>query len=231
MRNKSSTFSVGLDPDRLERLLCHALLRRTKDAELVALISDFEGLGARCHSQGLESCQDELNNVSTMLSISLSTLPALPAQLVLEVHSAIGLIHEEQGQYTSAIQSHLKAFWVASATTNIPQEELGRVLHRLGKTYGLSGNYQIGRSLLEKAIEIYEKQHLDKESCKEAEEALKELDFGTGIFADSRVPKGLARPKRRAKRRAAYLTDAYSKRHAEIMKLLGDRSFGESPSH
>lgn len=169
MRNKSSTSSVDLDPNRLERLLCQALLRRTKDAELVALISDFEGLGARCHSQGLESCQDELNNVATMLTISLSVSPPLPAQLVLEVHSAIGLIHETQGQYTSAIQSHLRAFWVASAITNIPQEELGRVLHRLGKAYGLSGNYQIGKSLLEKVIDIYEKEHLDKESCKEAE--------------------------------------------------------------
>ena len=231
MRNKSSTFSVSLDPDRLERLLCQDLLRRTKDAELLALISDFEGLGARCHSHGLESCQDELNNAATMLSISLSTSPALPAQLVLEVHSTIGLIHEAQGQYTSAIQSLLKAFWVASATTNIPQEELGRVLHRLGKAYGLSGKYHIGRSLLEKAIKIYEKEHLDKEFCKEAEEALKILDFGTGIFADSRVPDVLARPKGRAKRRAAYLTDAYSKRHAEIVELLGGRSFVESPGH
>jgi tetratricopeptide (TPR) repeat protein len=194
MRNKPSTFSVGLDPNRLERLLCQALLRRTKDAELVALISDFEGLGARCHSQGLESCQDELNNAATMLTISLSSSPALPAQLVLEVHSAIGLIHEAQGQYTSAIQSHLRAFWVASAITNIPQEDLGCILHRLGKAYSLSGNYKIGRSLLEKAIEIYEKEHLDKESC-EAEEALKVLDFSTGIFADSRAPEVLARPK------------------------------------
>jgi tetratricopeptide (TPR) repeat protein len=199
MRNKPSTFSVGLDPNRLERLLCQALLRRTKDAELVALISDFEGLGARCHSRGVESCQDELNNAATILTIALSASPALPAQLVIEVHSAIGLIHEAHGQYTSAIQSHLRAFWVASATSNIPQEELGRVLHRLGKAYGLSGNYQIGRSLLEKAIEIYEKEHLDKESCKEAEEALKVLDFGAGIFADSRVPEVLARPKGRSK--------------------------------
>jgi tetratricopeptide (TPR) repeat protein len=199
MRNKTSTFIVGLDPDQLERLLCQALLRRTKDSEIVALISEFKGLGARCHSQGLESCQDELNNAATMLAISLSALPALPAQLVLEVHSAIGLIYEAQGQYTSAIQSYLRAFWVASATTNIPQEQLARVLHRLGKAYGLSGNYQIGRSLLEKAIEIYEKEHLDKESCKEAEEALKVLDFGAGIFADSRVPEVLARPKGRSK--------------------------------
>jgi tetratricopeptide (TPR) repeat protein len=229
MRNKTSTSSVGLDPDELERLLCQTLLRFTRDAELVALISEFEGLGARCHLQGLESCQDELNNAATVLVISLSASPALPAQLVLEVHSAIGLIREAQGQYTSAIQSYLRAFWVASAITNIPQEELGRVLHRLGKAYGLSGNYQRGRSLLEKAIEIYEKAHLDKESCK-AGEALKILDYGAVIFADSRVPRVLARPKGRPKRRAAYLADAYSKRHAEIVELLGDRSF-ESPGH
>jgi tetratricopeptide (TPR) repeat protein len=167
MRNKTSTFSVGLNPDQLERLLYQAVLRRIKDAELVALISEFEGLGARCHSQGLESCQDELNNASTVLAICLDALPALPSQLVLQVHSTIGLICETQGQYSSAIQSYLRAFWVVSATSNIPQEQLGCVLHRLGKAYGLSGNYQMGRCLIEQATKMYKKAHLDKESCME----------------------------------------------------------------
>jgi tetratricopeptide (TPR) repeat protein len=231
IRNKTSAFSAGLDPDRLERLLCQTLLRHTKDAELVALISEFEGLGARCHSQGLERCQNDLNNAATMLAISLSSAFSrqLPAQLVLEVHSAIGLIREAQGQHASAIQSHLRAFWVASATTNIPQEELGRVLHRLGKAYGLSGKYQTGRSLLEKAIEIYEKEHLDKESCmEEAGEALKALDCVIVNFADSRVPEVLTRPKSKVKRRAAYLADEYSKRHA---LFPSDRSVVELPGH
>jgi tetratricopeptide (TPR) repeat protein len=233
MRNKTSTFSVGLDPDQLERLLCHALLRRTKDVELAALISEFEGLGARCHLQGLENCQDELNNAATVLAIYLSASPALPARLVLKIHSAIGLICDAQGHYTSAIQSYLRAFWVASATTNIPQEELGLVVHRLGKAYGLSGNYQRGMILLEKAIEIYEKANLDKEPCmEEAGEALKVLEYGAVIFANSRFPDVLARPKGRAKRRAAAAdpADAYAKRHATIVELLCDRSF-ESPGH
>ncbi len=105
MRNKTSTFSVGLDPDRLERLLCQTLLRHTKDVKLVALISEFEGLGARCHSQGREHCQHDLNNAATMLAISLSSAFSiyLPAQLVLEVHSTIGLIREAHGQHASAI--------------------------------------------------------------------------------------------------------------------------------
>jgi tetratricopeptide (TPR) repeat protein len=218
---KTSTFSVGLDPNDLERLLCQVLLRRTTNAELVALLSEFEGLGDRCQLQGLERCQDELNNAATMLAISLSTsdhaspadTAALPAQLVFEVHSAIGLIGEAQGHYTSAIESYLRAFWVASsATTDIPQEELGRVLHRLGKAYSLSGKHQRGRILLEKAIEIYDKAHLDKESCmEEAGEALKVLNYGAGavICADSGAPKvRLARPKGRAKRRGAYFATA-----------------------
>jgi hypothetical protein len=96
--SKTSAFSVGLDPDQLERLLCQTLLQRTKDAEHVVLIFEFEGLGDRCHSQGLEGCQDELNNAATMLAISLSSAsPALPSRLVFEVHSAIGLIREAQG--------------------------------------------------------------------------------------------------------------------------------------
>jgi tetratricopeptide (TPR) repeat protein len=180
MRNRTSTFSVGLDPDHLEWLLCQSLVQRTRDAELVALLSDFKGLGARCHLKGLQHCQNELNNAATMLTMSLSSAFSrdLPPQLVLEVHSAIGLIREAQGQHASAIQSYLKAFWVAKATTNIPQQEVGRVLHRLGIAYGLSGKYKTGRSLLEKAIDIYGKANLDKESCTEqAAEALKVLEY------------------------------------------------------
>jgi tetratricopeptide (TPR) repeat protein len=214
MRSKTSTFSVGLDPDQLERLLCQDLLRGTEDAELVALISEFEGLGARCHLRGLEGCQEELNNAATMLAISLSASPALPPQLVFEVHSAIGLICETQGRYASAIQSYLRAFWVASATTNIPQEELGRVLHRLGIAYGLSGKYQCGRSLLEKAIEIYEKEHLEKESCMlQAGEALKVLDYVWYTnFADSRVLKVSGSSKRKIK--TTFLGKRILKKHA-----------------
>jgi tetratricopeptide (TPR) repeat protein len=195
---KTPSFSVGLDPDQLERLLCQTLLQRTKDAEHMVLISDFEGLGARCHLQGLEGCQDELNNAATMLAISLSSeSPALPPQLVFEVHSAIGLICDAQGHYPSAIQSHLRAFWVASATTDIPQEELGRVLHRLGKAYGLSGKHQKARTLLEKAIEIYGNTFVYKDPCmEEAGKALKGLDYGTVTRA---------RPKGRTQRRAGYL--------------------------
>jgi tetratricopeptide (TPR) repeat protein len=203
MRNRTSTFSVGLDPDHLERLLCQSLVQLTRDAELVALFSDFKGLGDRCHLKGLQRCQDELNNAATMLTMSLSNAFSrdLPAQLILEVHSAIGLIREAHGQHASAIQSYLKAFWVAKATTNIPQQEVGRVLHRLGIAYGLNGKYQTGRSLLEKAIDIYKKANLDKESCTEqAAEALKVLEYvWYSDFANSKTPQALARPKGKAK--------------------------------
>jgi tetratricopeptide (TPR) repeat protein len=207
MRNKTSTFSVGLDPDHLERLLCQSLVQLTRDAELVALLSDFKGLGARCHLKGLQGCQDELNNAATMLTMSLSNTFSrdLPAQLVLEVHSAIGLIREAHGQHASAIQSYLKAFWVAKATTNIPQQEVGRVLHRLGIAYGLNGKHQTGRSLLEKAIDIYGKANLDKEPCTEqAAEALKVLEYAwCSDFANSEAPQALASPKGKAKGNAS----------------------------
>jgi tetratricopeptide (TPR) repeat protein len=219
IRNRTSTpFSVGLDPDHLEQLLCQSLLQRTRDAELVALLSDFKGLGARCHSKGLQCCIDELNNAATMLTMSLSSAFSrdLPAQLVLEVHSAIGLIREAQGQHASAIQSYLRAFWVAKATTNIPQQEVGRVLHRLGIAYGLSGKYQTGRSLLEKAIDIYAKAHLDKESCTEqAAEALKVLEYvWYSDFANSKnATKSLAGSKGRAKGTAANASGPEIKLH------------------
>jgi tetratricopeptide (TPR) repeat protein len=216
-RNRTSTFSVGLDPDHLERLLCQSLLQRTRDVKLVALLSGFKGLGARCHSKGLQRCIDELNNAATMLTMSLSSAFSrdLPTHLVLEVHSAIGLIRETQGQHASAIQSYLKAFWVAKATANIPQQEVGRVLHRLGIAYGFSGKYQTGRSLLEKAIDIYATAHLDKESCTEqAAEALKVLEYvWYSDFANSKNPKVLAQSKGRAKGQAANASGTESKLH------------------
>jgi tetratricopeptide (TPR) repeat protein len=219
MRSKAAAFGVGLDVDRLEQLLCHTLLRYTNDVDLVTLISKFEGLAARCHLQGLESCHDELINAATMLAISLSASPVLPALIVYEVHSAIGLIREAQGQYTCAIQSYLKAFWVASATSKIPQEELGCVLHRLGKAYGRSGKYQKGMILLEEAIGIYEKAHLNKEKCvEEAREAYK-------VLAASRFPDEIARPKGKANRRAAFRAHAYSKQHADIAEHFGERMY------
>jgi hypothetical protein len=53
------TKSSGLDPDQLERLLCQTLLQRTKYAEHVVFVAVFEGLGARCHLQGLEGCSSK----------------------------------------------------------------------------------------------------------------------------------------------------------------------------
>jgi tetratricopeptide (TPR) repeat protein len=226
IRHKSSsTFSVGLDPDHLELLLCQSLIQRTSDAELVALLSDFKGLGARCHSNGLQHCTDELDNAATVLTMSLSSafsgdLPPAP-HLVLEVHSTIGLIREAQGQHAAAIQSYLKAFWVAKATTNIPQEEVGLVLHRLGIAYGLSGKYQTGRSLLEKAIDIYAKAHLDKESCTEqAAEALNALDsyIWCSDFAHSKKSTKVLAPhsKESVEGQAVHASATESKLHCTI---------------
>jgi hypothetical protein len=176
MRKRSATgLSSNLNPDQLEPLL-QALCAFSEDADVVAMASEFAGLAARCREYGAESCQDELSNAVALLSASLST-SNLPTLIVYDIHSMIGLIRESQAGTSSAIQPYLKAFWIASATEDIPQEQLALTLHRLGRAYHLSGNCEQGKSLLARAIQIYEECNLHREPCMtEAKEMIQECE-------------------------------------------------------
>jgi hypothetical protein len=180
MRKLSYTgLSSNLNPDQLERLL-QALCAFSDDADHVAMASEFAGLAARYREHGAESCQDELSNAVALLSASLSASPDLPTLIVYDIHSLIGLIRELQAGHSAPIQSYLKAFWIASATEDIPQEQLALTLHRLGRAYRLGGNCEQGKILLAKAIQIYEEYNLYREPCMaEAKEMMQECEQRT----------------------------------------------------
>jgi hypothetical protein len=176
MRKRSTTgLSSHLNPDQLEPLLT-ALCALSEDADVVAMASEFIGLAAHYRDHGADTCQDELSNAVALLSASLNT-PDLPTLIVYDIHSMIGLIREHQSGPSSSIQSYLKAFWIASATQDIPQEQLALTLHRLGRAYYLSGNGMQGKILLAKSIQIYEEQNMYREPCMaEAKEMLQACD-------------------------------------------------------
>lgn len=175
-KSSASGLSVDLNPEQLETLL-QALCDFSDDVDLVGMASEFEGLAARYRAYGRDSCQDELANAVILLSSSLSVMPNLPTLIVYDIHSLIGLIREHQGGASSAIQPLLKAFWIASSTEDIPDEQLAVTLHRLGRAYGESGNCSQGKSLLVKAIQIYEKKNLYREPCmEEATQKLEEFE-------------------------------------------------------
>lgn len=183
-KNSASGLSVNLNPEKLECLLL-ALCALSDNSDLAAMASMFEGLAVRYRKQGRQGCQAELLNVVALLSSSLSTLPDLSTLMVYDIHSQIGLIREFQKGPSSAIQPYLKAFWIASATEDISEEILAITLHRLGRVYGASGNCLQGKSLLLKAIQIYEKKNLFKEPCMaEAKETL--VEYEVVIKAESR---------------------------------------------
>jgi hypothetical protein len=176
LRKRSTTgLSSHLNPDQLEPLLI-ALCAFSEDADVVAMASEFTGLATQYREYGAESCQDELSNAVALLSASLNT-PDLPTLIVYDIHSMIGLIRESQSGPSSSIQSFLKAFWIASATQDIPQEQLALTLHRLGRAYYLSGNCMQGKILLAKSIQIYEEHNLYREPCMaEAKEMLQSCE-------------------------------------------------------
>jgi len=165
-KNSYSSLSVDLDLEVLERFLRLSIRHYTEDRELAATAeAQFAGLAERCRSQGLERCRDDLINVASVLDAFLSSSPSLPAAVVYEVHSLMGLVRVALKQHSVAIQSYMKALWIASATEDIPQEQLAVTLHRLGKAYGDSTirNYGEASFLLTKAIQMYDRAHFHKD--------------------------------------------------------------------
>lgn len=214
--------------------MCHNLPLCTQDEALLEVSCAFKGFSGRYHLHGPKICHSELNNAATVLTALLnsSSSGAIPAPVVYDVHSAIGLIYEAQGRYNMAIESFIKVFWIASGTNTLAEGERGLTLYRLGKVYALAGDYQMGKSLLERAIEIYETCASRKgtRAMADAKDALDTLYHVGAIFVDSRFPNPnntvLSRLRRREGkviRRRLCLADACSEQHAQVVELLTGR--------
>ena len=165
-KHSNSSLSVDLNLDCLERFLRRTVRHYSEDRELAATAeAQFAGIAEHCRSRGLEHCKDDLSNVASVLDTFVSSSPSLPAAIVYEVHSLMGLVRVALKQHSVAVKSYMKALWFASATEDIPQEQLAVTLHRLGKAYGDTtiGRYGEASYLLTKALDIYERAHVHKD--------------------------------------------------------------------
>lgn len=162
-RKGASSLSLGLNLDRLQVVLRSVVAKYTDDEDLASMaISECDAITHRSRQDRILR-NDDLYNIMNVLEAFLSSSSTLPALVVFEVHSLIGLLSAEQKKYSSAIQSYMKALWMAASADNIPEEELAVTLHRLGKAYGELANHLEAKNLLEKALKVYEKVNVRKD--------------------------------------------------------------------
>mmetsp|Transcript_14258 Transcript_14258/g.18618 ORF Transcript_14258/g.18618 Transcript_14258/m.18618 type:complete len:237 (-) Transcript_14258:1780-2490(-) len=157
-----NTLTVGLNRDRLEHFLCNELGLYCKDERLCKLARiSFNGLSHRIRSVGLENSQEELSNAVVVLVSFLNSTQSLPACIVYETHSFLGLVKSAQRNNQAAKMHFLKALWIingaSSSTTEgeIPREQLAVVLHRLGRAYASCRHFRETEGLIQKALASY----------------------------------------------------------------------------
>jgi hypothetical protein len=192
--------------DDLQRFLSSIALY-CNDAELAAsALHAASGLSSRWQEKGIERFPADVANVAMILdafitmtsragggsntnsndqnnrncsnTTSNSSRP-LPANVVYEVHSFMGLLNMAQKNDAAAKVSFMKALWITAAmsatTSSKPEQdnnnnnkgyELALTLHRLGKIHARTttscsnssgSNYNEAKNLLTKALEQYEK--------------------------------------------------------------------------
>jgi tetratricopeptide (TPR) repeat protein len=123
-------WSVGLNVERLEKLLCESIPAHLENAtERKSLVARFKGLASRCRRRQPSSSsrvEVELDEAAAYMSAFLngsisnsqetassSSCILLPATLLVDLHSSIGLIREEiHGNTKAAIGSYVKALWI-----------------------------------------------------------------------------------------------------------------------
>ncbi|GKY90792.1 hypothetical protein MPSEU_000052000 [Mayamaea pseudoterrestris] len=135
---------VCLDVRRLEELICIDLPRMTRHASP----KSFAGLSDRYEAS---SSRDDSGNCSLSSSMGASITSELdyaahhlmqvvndsknanriPPPLLSEIHSFCGLIHDMNRDPHSAMQSHLRAVWLARKQTNCNQEQVKASANRL----------------------------------------------------------------------------------------------------
>jgi tetratricopeptide (TPR) repeat protein len=155
--------SVGLQLEKLEELLCETTQDYCDDSALVSEIrSKYEGLLSRTHhsDQHVGLTLEELGEIIDTLKDVLNSSPRLPPPQVACVHSTIGLVRQLRGEKQSAINSFMKALWIATATHNPDAEEIGLIVHRIGIAHSRNGNYNESTTMLEKALAIYRSRNL-----------------------------------------------------------------------
>ncbi|GKY90793.1 hypothetical protein MPSEU_000052100 [Mayamaea pseudoterrestris] len=118
---------VFLDVSRLEELICVDLPRLTNRPQLG---SRFVGLAERYESTHNDDFSESRNTTSSSSGFTNPELDQavqflmevinrprytalLPPQILSEIHSFCGVIHDMHREFASSEQSHLRALWVA----------------------------------------------------------------------------------------------------------------------
>jgi hypothetical protein len=140
-----------LDAHRLEQLVCDDLPRMTG----LSTGAGFDGLADRFytfHSEDFDNIPSspsksraELEQVVHHL-MDIAAQPTLarriPPKVVSEIHSFCGLIYELNNEHHSALQSHLRAVWVARMQTDINEDQLEASTQRVAELTSRNKNIE-----------------------------------------------------------------------------------------
>jgi hypothetical protein len=144
---KPNDNRTALDVEQLEELILNDLPRICG----VARPSRFGGLAGRYHASdpsdhGSASSYYELEEVREYLQdfVNRPISKLAPASVLSEVHSFIGLIHEQSGNTDLALQSHIRALWLGRHTSagSMSREHLAAIMNGLADAYGRKGDTQ-----------------------------------------------------------------------------------------
>lgn len=182
--------STELSLDDFEQFLSKSLY-----AELG---SGCEGVSQLFECLDMDCYQDTLALMEVGLLSILRAYPSLSSPVVGEIHSYLGLVYLELGNYTSAVDAFMKAIWFQSRT---PAEEnafaIAQANHRLGMAYGLKKQFRQAVELLDGAIAAYDPSSENYVRAKEDRHAFQEAEQ-LALLAKTR-PQAIRRGAQRTK--------------------------------
>ena len=106
----------------------------------------------------------------------LRNSPDMPSELVVDVHSVIGLVQQRLGLVDRSIRSLLRALWLQEKVTS-ESIHVAITEHRLGLVFAKAGDFRKAVHLIEKALSGYNeaKMKADHVCIQEAEQSLKDF--------------------------------------------------------
>lgn len=172
-------LTLGLTIDRLSLFLCHTLPLHCESTEIrasAAVCYDFF-LHRTVHEK-IQDCCEQLSQTVDIVDAFLTNVSSdTPAMVVFEALTLRGLAQELLHKYELASESHLKAIWIASGTSQIPLEHRLTAIHHLALSCGAAGETDVATQMLKHLLSVYDHIHLSKNllCVKEAESAIRRL--------------------------------------------------------
>lgn len=142
-----SHLSTELSREEFREFLCFTLAKECPNAD------DLEPLYEVLESESFN--QRELNDMEGGLRSLLTSNRNLPAKVVGQVHTFLGLVYLELENNSSAVESFVRAVWFISRN---PEDSvaIAQANHRLGLAYGRKKDYQQALELIDRAIGAYD---------------------------------------------------------------------------